>query len=131
MTLGGLSQRDTDLGAGVTALSGLTLIPTDIVETPAFTQSLFVRFARSETLLKGRKALQDLPSFRAGRAFDPHISLCYGRPENRAALREEIEALLSKPVRFDRLAVVRIKLPVERHDDLQAWQVVSELQIPA
>lgn len=130
MTLGGLSETGVDFEAVLSALLDLTLTPTEIVETPLFTKSLFVRFAISQGLQAGRRALEALPSFRAGRGFDPHLSLCYGRAEDRAALAQEIEALASKPVRFDRLALVRITLPVECHDDLETWQMVSEHQIP-
>ena len=130
MTLGGLSQEDEDLSPVLAAFSGLALTPTEIAATPDFTKSLFVRFAMTEPLQAGRAALEGLASFRAGRALDPHVSLCYGPPKHRERLDLAIEALVSGVVRFDRLAVVRITLPVERHQDLKAWQIVSTRDIP-
>lgn len=129
LTLGGLTSPHVDYAETLDALSGLVLTPIEIAETPVFTKSLFVRFAISDALQAGRRALEALPEFRSRRAFDPHVSLCYGPPKNRLALEVQIEALLSRPVQFDRLSVTRITSTIEQHSDLEAWETVSVFPI--
>ena len=121
LTLGAVRGPVPDVRTVCDALAGLRLTPIEIAETDLFTKSLFVRFEASPALRAGRAALESLPGFRAGRTFDPHVSLCYGAPVNRGACDTEINALLDHPVRFDRLVAMRIPLPVETYDDIRQW----------
>tara|TARA_R110002051_G_scaffold76014_1_gene138943 strand:+ start:222 stop:716 length:495 start_codon:yes stop_codon:yes gene_type:complete len=129
LTLGTLERAASDLSEVVAALRGLVLEPAGIGETDVFTKSLFVRFEASDTLLAARRQLETLQGFRPGRAFDPHISLCYGAPPEGSAARRDVQDLLSKPVRFDRLIAVNITLPIETYADVMAWTVAETFEI--
>ncbi len=117
----------TDVLAG---LSGLVLQPVEIEQTPEFTMSLFVRFRPTEQLLRARALFERCPGFQSSRSFDPHISLCYGDPEDIDALKHEMDALLVKPVRFDCLIATSIWMPVKTSADVVRWTQRSVLQIP-
>jgi len=129
MTLGAVRGSTPQVERVVKALTGVTLAPKEIDQTDLFTMSLFVRFHSSPALNAGRDALESVPGFRTGRAFDPHLSLCYGQPALRNAMTAEIQALLDKPVRFDRLVAMHIPLPVETHDDVRKWREVASHSI--
>ena len=99
-----------------------------------------VRLSEMQRLLLGRLAatpgeavdraeLEQLPGFRPGRKFDPHISLCYGAPPDGHGLDREIEALLDAPVRFGGLAGINASLPVETHDDVASWTVAETYRL--
>lgn len=130
LTLGAVRGEVPDLKQVLAALAGLTLSPLEIGETDVFTMSLFVRFQPTEALLTARAELERLPGFRPGRAFDPHISLCYGAPRATDAERDEIEALLATPVAFDQLVAMHIPLPVETQDDIRKWRETASFGIP-
>jgi hypothetical protein len=109
--------------AGITeSLSGLSLDPVGIDGTEAFTTSLFVRFAATPALLTARERMARMPGSQAGRTFDPHVSLCYGPPPG-SHNPEDVQALLRRPVRFDRLAAVRVTLPVSTHKQVAKWRI--------
>ena len=129
MTLGTLERADKGVAGVADALKGLTLMPVEIGRTDLFTMSLFVRLAPSEALLAARAELEQLPGFRPGRKFDPHISLCYGAPPDGHGLDREIEALLDAPVRFGGLAGINASLPVETHDDVASWTVAETYRL--
>ncbi|MFN4024333.1 MAG: 2'-5' RNA ligase family protein [Hyphomonas sp.] len=123
LTLATLTVGARDLSAVTQVLRGLALTPLGLDGNGVFTTSLFVRFAPSDQLLAARRRMEALPDFRKGRAFDPHISLCYGPPPDLEAQRGAIAALLSRPMRFDRLAAVELFLPVETYEDVAGWTV--------
>ena len=131
MTLGTLNQ-DTlpDLDPLAAAMSGLQLDPVEIDGTDLFTKSLFVRLALSGTLLAARQMLEALPTFRDGRDFDPHLSLCYGSPPAGAQTRTDIQELLDRSVRFDRLAAVRMSPPALTYKDVASWQTLTTVSFP-
>lgn len=124
LSLGTLDEIAPDPGVVVQALRGLVLEPTEIDATDVFTKSLFVRFALSDSIARARAQFETLPGFVQRRTFDPHISLCYGLPPRQLA-PDAAQALLAAPVRFDRLAAVKITLPVATYDDIRAWQVAA------
>lgn len=129
LTLGTLERGASGLNDVIAALRGLVLEPTGIGETDVFTKSLFVQFEASNALLAARRQLEKLEGFRQGRPFDPHISLCYGAPPEGSAARRDVQDLLRRPVRFDRLIAVNITLPVESHADVMAWTVAGTYTI--
>lgn len=131
MTLGAVRGAVPDLGDVLGTLSTLTLSPLEIDKTDAFTMSLFVRFQSSPQLLDARQQFERLSGFRLGRAFDPHISLMYGAPEERDALTVDASPLLSAPVVFDRLVAMHIPLPVETQADIRKWRHVAGYEIPS
>lgn len=130
MTLGAVRGSPGALDSVIQALAGLTLQPTEIDQTDRFTMSLFVRFELSDALKTGRAALEAHPDFRPGRLFDPHISLCYGKPVQRELFEKDISALLSHPVRFDRLVAMHIPLPVATYDDIRKWREIETFNLP-
>jgi hypothetical protein len=122
LTLGSLSEA-SDMAGITESLSGLSLDPVGIDGTEAFTTSLFVRFAATPALLKARERMARLPGGQAGRTFDPHVSLCYGPPPPASHNWEDVQALLNSPLRFDRLASVRVTLPVSTHQQVKEWRI--------
>ncbi|MFN3211804.1 MAG: hypothetical protein ACE37M_01750 [Henriciella sp.] len=130
LSFGSVIGEEPELGAVLEQLSGLTLNPIEIAQTPSFTMSLFVRFAPTEPLLGARKLLEESRSFQSSRDFDPHISLAYGEPKDLGALKPEMDDLLQAPVRFDWLIATSIWLPVETYADIARWKQRSEYQIP-
>ena len=130
LSFGSFAEKEPDLTEVIGLLRGLELRPIEIAQSPSFTMSLFVRFEPTEQLLHARSALEAIPGFRTSRDFDPHISLCYGAPIDRFALQDEINALLHENVRFDRLVVTDITLPVETYDDIKLWKKRAVHQIP-
>ena len=129
MTLGAVRGSRPDLSATFRGAEPLRLQPLEIGQTDLFTMSLFVRFKRDPALMRARALMESLPGFRAGRAFDPHVSLCYGAPVNRADHDAAIQALLRRPVRFDKLIAMRIPLPVASYDDIRKWQEYASYEI--
>ena len=125
ISLGSLMARDPDIGDVTTCLKGLTLTPSELGRSDVFTQSLFVNFEPDDKLQRARACPESRATFRSSRAFEPHISLCYGAPVNEAAFAPSIEALLKKPVRFDCVQVVEIGLPVETYDQVRAWSPLA------
>lgn len=130
LSFGSIAGKEPDLTEVVRLLRGLELRASEVAHSPSFTMSLFVRFEPTEQLLRARSALESCPGFRSSRDFDPHISLCYGAPIDRAALQDEIRALLDHTVRFDRLVATEITLPVESHADVELWRQRAVHQIP-
>lgn len=124
LTLGSLGAA-ADISGIAASLSGLVLEPSGIGVTEAFTMSLFVRFAAKRDLLGVRGMLARMPGSLAGRAFDPHVSLCYGVPPAGSSGRTDVQALLRRPVRFDRLAAVNVTVPVATHEQVAAWQIIQ------
>ena len=122
LTLGSLAEA-SDMAGIAESLSGLSLDPVEIDGTEAFTTSLFVRFAATPALLTARERMARLPGGEAGRTFDPHVSLCYGPPPSGSGIREDVQALLRSPVRFDRLAALRVTLPVSTHQQVKEWRI--------
>ncbi len=122
LTLGSLDAA-ADMSGIAEGLSGLSLDPVGISGTEAFTTSLFVRFAATRSLLAARDRMERMPGSRAGRAFDPHVSLCYGPPPPSSRASEDVQALLRTQVRFDRLAAVDVTVPVTTHAQVAEWRI--------
>lgn len=129
VSLGSLEAFDADIDDIVSALRGLTVKPTYLGRSSVFTQSLYVDLEQSAQLEQARASLAGRKGFRSTRTFAPHISLCYGQPVNEDALKPQIEALLLKPIRIDRVQAVEISLPVETHADVSAWSPIETFQI--
>ena len=129
LSLGSLSAHDPDLDDVCAALQGLVLQPSGVGRSDVFTTSLYVEFAASNQLTNARRLLADRDGFRSTRTFAPHISLCYGPPVGEAALQSEIQGLLSRPIRIDRLQAMQITLPVETHADVAAWSPIETIQV--
>ena len=129
MSLGSVTDASVDFAPLLTVLTGLSLTPIELDATPVFTKSLFVRFEISDQLAAARSCLEAVPGFRSRRTFDPHISLCYGKPVATKHLSSEIDRLLSAPVAFDRLQLMRVKLPVETHADVAAWTPIESFAV--
>ncbi len=125
LTLATLSGPVHDFTDVLAALQGLVLEPLETDGNEVFTTSLFVRFQPSDALLAARRLMEALPGFRPGPTFDPHISLCYGLPPDVRAHQPAMQALLDRPVRFDRFAAMNITLPVEAHADVAAWRIAA------
>ena len=130
LTLGTLEEAPSGLAGVIEALRGLVLRPTEIDGTDVFTKSFFVRFEATDALLSARERLEQLPEFHPGRAFDPHMSLCYGPPPAAFRVDPEVLALLDRPVRFDRLVALKTTLPVETYADVAGWTVTGQYEIP-
>ncbi len=130
LSFGSFNESEPDLREVLELLRGLELQPIEVAHSPSFTMSLFVRFEPTQQLLRARSALEACSGFRTSRDFDPHISLCYGTPKDRDALQNEINALLSQPVLFDRLVATDISLPVETYADIELWKQRTVHQLP-
>ena len=122
MTLASFEGQVPDLAPALEVLEGLRLTPAGIGQSDVFTQSLFLRVDANEALLQARAYFQSCPGFRAGREFDPHLSLCYGAPPMGAAELSTVKALLDDPIHFDRLKIVEIQMPVDSYDAIRAWK---------
>ena len=122
MTLASFEGPVPDIAPALEALKGLRLNPAGIGQSDVFTQSLFLRVEANEALLEAREYFRSCPGFRAGRAFDPHLSLCYGVPPSGSAELPAIKALLAEPIHFDCLKRVEIHLPVDSYDAIRAWE---------
>ncbi|MEM9841304.1 MAG: hypothetical protein AAF767_01590 [Pseudomonadota bacterium] len=131
MTLGTLAQPVRDLSSVLKHLPAFSMTPSDICETEYFTKALFLRFEAKPRLRAARAAFEALPGFIKGRAFDPHLSLCYGTPPIGAGSSAAIEAVRDRPVRFNRLAAVQVTRPVISHDQVRAWNVLDVLELSA
>lgn len=129
ISLGSLETFDADVDEVVSALRGLMVRPTQLGRSSVFTKSFYVDFAQNDQLELARASLAGRNGFRSTRSFAPHISLCYGPPVNEDALKPMIEALLTKPVRIDRVRAVEISLPVETHADVSTWSPIATFQI--
>jgi len=128
LTLGSL-EAAADMSGSSASLSGLLLEPSGIGGTEAFTTSLFVRFAATRDSPGAREMPARMPGSLAGRAFDPYVSLCYGRPPAGSSGRTDVQALLHRPVQFDRLAAVSVTVPVATHEQVAAWQIIQTWQL--
>lgn len=129
ISLGSLGAFDADVDDVVSALRGLTVRPTQLGRSAVFTKSLYVDLAQSAQLELARASLAGRNGFRSTRSFAPHISLCYGPPVNEDAVKPLIDALLTKPIRIDRLQAMEISLPAETYADVSAWAPIATFQI--
>ena len=111
------------------ANEAFSLEPFELDGNDVFTTSLFVRFQISEGLKWLRQTLERHPAFRSGRAFDPHMSLHYGPPPKEGAKSQHVSALLGRPVRFDRLALIEMRVPIEDHAAIQAWRTIEIISL--
>lgn len=127
MSLASVHGLAPDLSPTLSELRGLQVQPLEIAETGAFTMSLFLRVEKHPALIRARQAFESLPGFRSSRAFDPHLSLCYGSPPAGAAQSDKVQELLSKPLCFDRLVTVDIPASVSTYDDIRAWKVLESI----
>jgi hypothetical protein len=71
-------------GGGGGALRGLTASPVGLNGNAGSTTSLFIRIAPSQVLLEARALMIATMGLRESRPFDPHLSLCYGPPQESA-----------------------------------------------
>lgn len=131
MTLGTLAQRVSDLSSVLKHLPEFSVTPSDVCQTEHFTKALYLRFDVKPGLRAARAAFEALPGFIKGRAFDPHLSLCYGTPPIGASSSPAVEALRDRPIRFNRLAAVQITRPVLSHDQVRAWNVLDRFPLLA
>lgn len=122
VSLGSLqSEIETDQ-ALIARLKGLSLEPIELATSPRFTMSLFVRLQATPQLQRARDWLEGQSGFVSSRPFEPHISLCYGPPPDHEDLNVEMTALASRRIRFERLAMMRIALPVQAPVDIAGWR---------
>ena len=127
MSLASVKGTALELSRILSDLRGLQLQPLEVDETDAFTMSLFLRVEPNAALLHARKTFEAVPGFQASRSFDPHLSLCYGSPPQGAADFASVQALLQKPVTFDRLVTVDIPARVSTYDDIRACKVLDTI----
>lgn len=127
MSLASAKGAAPDLFPILSNLRGLQLQPLAVDAKDTFTMSLFLRVAPSDELIRARKAFESVPGFQSSRSFDPHLSLCYGPPPPGAADLASVQALLEKPVTFDRLVTVDIPAQVSTYDDIRAWKVLDTI----
>ncbi|MEL7540128.1 MAG: hypothetical protein AAGJ51_04430 [Pseudomonadota bacterium] len=127
MSLAAIDGDQPDLQPCIDILSGLVVAPVEIDMTDAFTMSLFVRIERHPALLRARAYMEAQPGIISSRAFDPHLSLCYGPPPAGAADWDAVKALSEQPIRFDRLKTVDIPPRVETYDDIRAWKALQSI----
>ncbi len=125
MTLGSFHEAP-DLRALAAGIPAFTLQPTDLARSDAFTLSLFVRLGVTTPVTDVRARIEAHDGFRPGRTFEPHISLCYGAPPTGCEDRDDIAELLSEPVRFDRLTLVELTLPITGNAEIEGIRVVSD-----
>ena len=126
LTLGSLSYSAPDFAHLCQGARPFQLNPIEIDATPAFTTSLFIRFAMSDELSSLRTALENLPAFRSSRAFDPHLSLSYGAPPVELDVDRLRSDLLAQPILFDTIWAVEIGLPVATYEDVKSWRVLKK-----
>ena len=122
LTLGSLKHHSDLTGLVKEAFS---LEPIEIDGNTVFTTSLFVRFRISDPLRRTRQKLEGHRAFRPGRAFDPHLSLHYGAAPLGAMDSQKVTALLDHRVRFDRLAMIEMDVPIEDQSAIQAWRTLE------
>ena len=113
------------------ALAGLTtaaleLQASGIDFSEKFTRSLFVRFQPSPALRQLRASLGG----KEDGGFDPHVSLLYQRlpEEEQARLASELQ-LPFAAVRFDAVAAIRCRIPVETAADVAVWKNVASAKL--
>lgn len=125
LSLASIQGETPELSAILSGLRGLQLTPLEIDQSDVFTMSLFLRVAPHADLLRARTAFERTPGFRSSRAFDPHLSLCYGSPPPGAAGLKAVLELLEDPIRFDKLVTVDIPSVVRSYDDIRAWNLLE------
>lgn len=121
----GSSEQHVDLEQLGSEIDPICAAPIKIETEAEFTRSLVIQFEATPPLLALRKRMEQIPGFRPGRSFDPHISLCYGPPPPGAIDRLDIAALVAGHVKFDRLVITEITLPVTSFDDVRLWREVE------
>ncbi|MEL7111199.1 MAG: hypothetical protein AAGL99_18235 [Pseudomonadota bacterium] len=129
LSLASIEGEQPDLSPCLEILEGLELQPLEISMTDVFTMSLFVRVERHPALLAARDFMQSQPGAISSRAFDPHLSLCYGPPPKGAEAWQDIRALLNQPIRFHSLHAVAIPPQVETQDDVRSWNDLESYPI--
>lgn len=129
MTLGSLQSFDPDLNSILGSAQALELTPIEIDRTDAFTMSLFVRFGLSPKLANLRAVLEAVPGFRASRAFDPHVSLCYGAPPELPEIDTLFSGILDRPIRFNRIWATEIEVPVETYAHIRTWRKRTSIEL--
>lgn len=125
LTLATFTHAAGDRSGVIAALRNLVLQPVELGRTDVFTTSLFVRFEASRALLDARRLMEAMHGFRGGRPFDPHVSLCYGPPPDLDPWQSRLQAILERPLRFDRLVAMDVTLPVTTYADVAAWKPVG------
>lgn len=129
ISLGSLDSYDADIDDVVAALRDLKVQPSGVGRSGVFTKSLYIDLSPDARLERARACLSSRAGFRSTRKFEPHISLCYGPPVDEAAMTPAIQALLSQPVRIDRVRAVAVELPVETYADVASWSPIATFQI--
>ncbi|MEM7328819.1 MAG: hypothetical protein AAF437_08785 [Pseudomonadota bacterium] len=127
MSLASIAGQQPDLQSCLDRLRGLKLEPLEIDATDVFTMSLFVRVKPNPALLQARTWMEAQAGFQSQRAFDPHLSLCYGPPPAGAQEWRTVRATLKGPILFDRLAAVDIPPRVETYDHIRAWKILDKI----
>lgn len=125
VSLGSVQGHVKEAGELITLLRGLKLDPVEIDASDSFTMSLILRLKLTSQLQKARDWLEAQPGFTSSRRFDPHISLCYGWPPEREDLASQVDALIQKSVRFNRLVLMQIMTPVKSHEDVAFWKPLA------
>jgi len=98
----------------------------DVGYSPKFTKTLFVRFKSNSALRKVATDLARAAKIRTKPPADPHVSLLYKKLPRR--VRKELAGVIKLPFRtalFDRIAAVRLTLPVHTGSNVEKWKVVA------
>lgn len=95
--------------------------------SPEYTKTLFIRFKPSKPLHKLILELGCASDTRVTAPRDRHLSLLYKRRIS-SATEKELAATIKLPfrvVRFDRVAAVRVNLPIQNRGDIKAWKILA------
>ncbi|TPQ48927.1 hypothetical protein C2U72_21195 [Prosthecomicrobium hirschii] len=121
----GLASR---IGAIAAEHPALTL-PVAAVETgAAYFRAFYVRLAATDALTALHAAVRTAAGADPAHPFLPHVSLAYGVPPGpaRDAAQAHMQAgWTGRPIRFDRIAVVRSAdtIPIAQWTVLQEWRL--------
>lgn len=95
-----------------------------------FTKTLFVRFESNSSLDRFARQVANAAKVRPRRIADPHVSLLYKATSPK--IKKELAAIIELPfgeVTFDSIAAVRVNLPVQTSQDVEAWKIVARQRL--
>ena len=104
----------------------LVLAAREIGWSEKFTETLFVRFERNQTLLDLIELIRKSSGGSERYQIDPHLSLIYKRlpAKTKRALAEEIQMPFSE-VRFKGICAMHCKSPTKTVDDVRQWKLLA------
>src|SRR5437868_6811182 len=104
----------------------LVLAARQIDWSEKFTETLFVRFERNQTLLDLVEVIRKLSGASEQYQIDPHLSLIYKKlpAETKRALAEEIH-LPFLEVRFKSIRAMYCKSPTKTAEDVREWRFLA------